>query len=275
MAKKPLYLIVEQARERLTRLLYLSRRVQNKFRNHLAGLEYTSVMISFLLEEISSVETLLRLSTSIGNEWFPINIGYMIARSMFEINVNAHYITKDKINLSHQYLEYVHVLRKKELDAINKHKDTGRKSWREFLQLWFKHYWASRTEDINIKFNEVKLDFEEKSGREFQTWSGKNIREMAREVDHELEYDISYSRLSSFVHADSRLADRFLKKNSSGSIRALKKEDYEVGFVLQYSATFFDRFLRLFGNEFKFWTEEEVNACWKLDDEVLLQKKRN
>jgi PAS domain-containing protein len=275
MSRKPLFLIVEQARERLTRLLNLSSRIQNKFKNHLAGLEYTSVMISFLLEEISSVETLLRLSKSIGNEWFPINIGYMIARSMFEIDVNAHYITKDKINLSHQYIEYVHVLRKKELDTIMKYKDTNRKSWREFLQLWFRHYWESRTEDINNKFNEVKPDFEEMSGREFQSWSGKNIREMAREVDHELEYDISYSKLSSFVRADSRLADRVLKKESSGSIRALKKEDYEVGFVLEYSATFFDCFLRLFGNEFKLWTEEEVNACWKLDNEVTLHNKMN
>jgi len=267
MPKKPVYLTVEQARERLTRLLNLSRRVQNKFRVHLAGQEYTTVMVSFLLEEISSAETLLRLSNSSGNEWFPINIGYMIARSMFENDVNAHYITKDKINLSHQYLEYVHVQRKKELDTINKYKDTKRESWREFLQLWFKHYWESRTEDINIKFNEVKPDFEEKSGQVYQNWSGKNIREMAKEVDHELEYDISYSRLSSFVHADTRLADRLLNKDASGPDWTPISEDYEVGFVLDYSGTFFDCFLRLFGNEFELWTEEDVDACWKFDDD--------
>ena len=265
MSKKPRNLTVRPARERLTRLLYLSRRVQNKFKVHLAGLEYTSVMVSFLLEETSSAETLLRLSKSSANDWFPINIGYMIARSMFEIDVNAHYITKDKINLSHQYLEYVHVLRKKELDAINKYKDTDRKSWREFLQLWYQHYLESRTEDINVNFDEVKIDFEEKSGRVFQNWSGKSIREMAKEVDHELEYDISYSRLSSFIIADPRSTVQFLKKESSGQIITPRSEDYEEGFIFSNSATFLDCFLRLFGNEFNLWTEEEVDACWKFD----------
>ncbi len=34
-------------------------------------------------------------------------------------------------------------------------------------------------------------------------------------------------------------------------------------------------FSELFGNEFKIWTEEEVNACWKLDNGVALHNKMN
>ncbi len=279
MSKKPLYFTVEQARERLERLLNLGRRVQNKFEYHSTGPEYTSLMVSFLLEEMSSAETLLRLAKSFGNEWFPINIGYMIARSMFEIDVSAHYIAVDKVNRSHQYIEYVHVLRKNELDAIIKHKDTDQDNWRQFLQLWFKHDWENRAGEIIQKFNETKHHFEENYGRGkkkriSQNWSGKSIKQMAKEVEHELEYDISYARLSSFVHGNIKMADRFLKADSSGPFWTLKSEDYEVGFVFDYSATFFDCFLRLFGNEFKLWTEEDVNSCWKVDD-VNFQNNEN
>jgi len=277
MSKKPLQFTVEQTRKRLERLLLLSRRIKNKFEYHPAGPEYTSLMVCFLLQEISSVEALPHLANSFGDEWFPVNIGYMIARSIFEIDVNAHYLTLEKTNRSHQYIEYIHILRKNELEAIIKHKDTDRDGWREYLQLWFKQDWENRTEKINQKYNEVKTFFEEKSNRGrkriAQNWSGKSIRQMAKEVDHELEYDISYARLSSFVHANIKMADRFLKADSSGPFWTLKSEDYEVGFVFDYSATFFDCFLRLFGNEFKLWTEEDINACWKFDDEFNLQNK--
>ena len=53
------------------------------------GFEYTSLMLCFLLHNLSSAETLLQLSSSFGNDWFPVTVGYTIARTMFETDVTA------------------------------------------------------------------------------------------------------------------------------------------------------------------------------------------
>jgi hypothetical protein len=75
-------------------------------------------------------------------------------------------------------------------------------------------------------------------------------------------YDVFYSFLSSFSHADIRVADRFLKLKPSGPVWSTKSEAFDVGNVFRYAAIFLDCFLVLFGCEFGTWTEKEVAARW-------------
>jgi hypothetical protein len=55
--------------------------------------EYTSLMICFLLHELSTAETLLRIVGSFGDKWFPVTVGYTVTRAMFETDVTGHYLT--------------------------------------------------------------------------------------------------------------------------------------------------------------------------------------
>jgi len=40
-------------------------------------------------------------------------------------------------------------------------------------------------------------------------------------------------------------------------------DEYDVGAVFRYAATFLGCFLGLFGKESKLWTEDDVNRCWQ------------
>ena len=61
-----LFLTAEQHQEVVRRLLDLGRNHVDKIPFHAAGMEYSSLMISFLLHNLSVAETLLRISKSFG-----------------------------------------------------------------------------------------------------------------------------------------------------------------------------------------------------------------
>ena len=72
-----------QHQEVLKRLISLARCVEST-RYHPAGAEYTSIMVCFLLHNISAAEALVRLSRAFGDNWFPATVGYNVVRSMGE-----------------------------------------------------------------------------------------------------------------------------------------------------------------------------------------------
>jgi len=258
-------LTTAQHQQLLQHLVDLGRRAI-EVKTHPAGVEYTSLMISFLLHNMSATETLLRLIKSTGNDWFPVTIGYIIDRSIFEVMINAHFITKDPTQRSRQYIEYEHIIKKKELDTFQKHRDTTDALWHEFIGLVLEHELSAQASVINESHEKVKKRFQRttKKGKEisFENWAGKSIREMACEVDHEIEYDIFYSGLSSFTHANVRLADQFLRFSPSGLSWTQKSVDFHVGNVFRYAATFFSCFLGLFGVQFGTWTEQDIAKYW-------------
>lgn len=267
------YLTVGQHQQLLQRLNGIGRSAVECVKGHQAGFEYTSLMMCFLLHNMGATETLLHLAKSFGNEWFPTTIGYVVDRSIFEVHINAHYITKDRANRSRQYIEYGRVIKKNQLDAFVKHLGTHDPTRHEFIRLAFEQGWSSRAQEINEKYDAVKKQFEgtTKKGKRhfFQNWSGKSIREMAQEVDHEIEYDIFYAEMSSFTHADVKLADRFLHTDADGPLWTRRADEYDVGNVFRYAAMFFSCFLQLFGTEFEVWTEQDVGNCWEFGQETV------
>jgi hypothetical protein len=85
---------------------------------------------------------------------------------------------------------------------------------------------------------------------------------MAVEVDHAESYDVFYSDLSSFTHADVRLADRFLRVPRDGPLLTNRAHEGDVGAVYRYTGIFLTCLLGLSGREFGMWTREEVDRCW-------------
>ncbi len=265
-----LYLTVDQHRQVLQRLTDLARGRLETGRLPLprAELEFTSLMLCFLFHNLSAAETLLRISSSFGGDWFPVTVGYAIARTMFEADVTAHFIAQAPDERARQYIDFAKVLNKKCMDACREHRNSKDPQWREAMDLVWKHRWADRENDILKEFDAVAPGFTRtnRSGARtvFQNWAGKTLRQMAAEVEHLEAYDISYGELSSFAHVDVHLADRFLKLRADGPLWSMRAEEGDVGNVFRHAAAFLDCYLTMFGKQFKTWAEADVQDCWLL-----------
>jgi hypothetical protein len=239
-------------------------------RNHDAGPEYTSLMVCFLLNNMGLAESLLRLHDSLGEEWFPVTAGYVITRSMFEVDVTAHYISLDPIERSERYIKYGHVLKKRRLDAVTRHRTSGNATWREAMELVWKHDLSAHATEIDVRYAKVRPLFEpptkKKNTKPFKNWSGKSLREMALDVHHEEAYDIFYADLSSFAHADVRLADRFLRSSGPELAWSQRASEADVGFVFRYAAIFLTCYLEFFGQQFNLWDKSDIEKCWILEE---------
>ena len=263
-----LFLTVKQHQEVLRRLLGLAKGRPGEIPIHSAGLGYSSLMICFLLHNLSAAETLLRILESFGDAWFPVTVGYAMARTMFEADVTAHHISQMPAERARQYIEFGALLKKRQMDACLEHCQSKDPQWREAMELVWQHHWAPRQADVLSKFDAVVSQFRRvnKSGKEivFQNWSGKTVRQMAAEVDHLEAYDTFYAELSSFTHVDVRLADRFLHNRPDGPLWSQRAEEGDVGNVFRYAASFLTCYLELFGRQFKTGSEGEVQKCWQV-----------
>jgi hypothetical protein len=203
---------------------------------HTAGLEYTSLMSCFLMHNVSGGRALLSLLDSAGPEWFPSTHGFAIARTMFETDVTAHYISKLPGERASQYILFEHILNKRAMEACRKHRASDDPGWREAMTVEWESRWAEREADIDNKYDEVKSMFTRPKGREFDTWSGLSIRALASEVDHDEAYDTFYAQLSSFTHGDIHSANRFLRLRSDSPFWSQRANWYDVGEVLHAGA---------------------------------------
>ena len=259
-------LTVEQHQEVLSRLRDLARSVdESKAPDECP--EYVSLMVCFLLHIMSAADSLLRLRDSCSNEWFPVSVGYIIARSMFEADITAHYISQAPKERAQQYILYERVLYKHAMEACNKHRTSNDTQWRESMNLVWNEHWLERESKINHDYNEVRHQYELKTKngkvRPFHNWSGKSIKQMAKEVFHEEAYDRFYSELSSFTHADIHLANRFLHLRPDGMWWSQSASEFDVGNVFRYAATFLTCYLKLFGEKFDVWEASTVDDCWE------------
>ena len=88
---------------------------------------------------------------------------------------------------------------------------------------------------------------------------------MAKEVDHEEAYEIFYAELSSFTHADVRLANRFLHIRPNGLTWSQRMSPYDVGNVFRYAAMFLTCYLELFAEQFCSWNKNDIRDSWNID----------
>ena len=208
---------------------------------------------------------MLRLHDSFGDDYFPTTVGYIIVRPMFEIDVTAHYISQDPGTRARRYIDYEKVIEKQQMDAWGKHRNSEKPDWKEAMEMAWQKEWETRQSEINSEFDSVRTQFEDHAmkGQPIRNWSGKSIRQMAIEVDHEEAYDIFYADLSSFTHGDVRLANRFLHLDSTGMSWSSQARYVDIGGVFRYADIFLSCFLGLFGKEFRLWSEQEIKDCWR------------
>jgi hypothetical protein len=255
------YLTVDQHRQVVERLVAFAKK-HTDVKIHSEGIEYTSLMICFSLHSIGVAESLLALHARFGNEWFPTTTGYLVVRSLFEVDVTAHYISMDPKQRSKRYVNFERVIRKNALDAIERNRVSHDSSWREGLQLAYNNEYAPRKAQIEADYNSVRSTFEDRRGKRAKSWSGKSIYAMAKEVDHVEAYEIFYADLSSFTHVNVQLANRFLRLRPNGVSWTMKASAFDVGNVFRYAATFLTCFLQHFGKVFDGWDAKTVEACW-------------
>lgn len=229
---------------------------------HAAGVEYTSLMVCFLLHSKGSAESILALHERFGEEWFPATTGYVIVRSLFEVDVLAHYISRDRAARSSRYIVYEHVLNKRMMDTVSKLRTSPNQSWADGMKLTFDHGYAPRQATIDAEYARVRSQFEDAKGKPLRSWSGKSIREMAAEVDHAEAYDVFYADLSSFTHVSVNLANRFLRLKPGDIGWSQRANEFDVASVFRYGAVFLTCLMEHFGAEFGTWSEKEVRDCW-------------
>jgi hypothetical protein len=231
------------------------------------SLAYASLLNSFLLHNISAAETLLRVQDAFGLDWYPVASGYAVTRTMFEVDVTAHYIAKAPTERASQYIAFAAVLNKRAMEACRKHRNSKDVGWREAMEFEWRHRWAPREQEITTRFNAVAAQFSRTNSAgklvDFQNWSGKTLCQMAREVDHLEAYDIFYAQLSSFAHADVHLADRYLKIHSDGPIWTQRANEADVGNVFRHAASFLTCYLEFFGEQFETWGKDDVLQWWR------------
>jgi hypothetical protein len=260
-----LYLTEEQHLDVLDRLILLARTAKNT-PVHPAGLPYTSLMICFLMHQMTAAETLKALYKSTGPEWFPRTVGFTIVRPMFEIDITAHYISQSPLERSLRFIEYSNVLNYNQMQKVKLHRNSPKPTWNESMSLLWEHEYCRREKDIENEFNRVLPMFgsHDHKGRLTlsHNWSGLSIKEMAKRVDHVEAYDVFYSDLSSYTHADVHLADSFLHLSNEGKRWTMRAHEGDFAFTVRYAITFLECFLTLFAAEFGSWSQSDVASAW-------------
>jgi hypothetical protein len=150
-------LTADQHREALARLVALGRQIGN---HELRISPYSNVMASFLLHELAAAEAILALHREFGETWFPVTSAYPIARTLFEVDVTAHYISQAAQDRAIRYIEFGHVLKKRQMDACARHRESADASWAEGMAVEWKHRWAGVQRAVDEEYERVKSRFE-------------------------------------------------------------------------------------------------------------------
>lgn len=255
------YLTTDEHREVVRRLVAVPKSFSG-CHDHPSGFQYTSLMVCFMMHSVGAAESLLTLHDRFKDDWYPATTGYLIVRSLFEVDVNAHYISADPEARSRRYIDFEHVIQKNTLEAVERHRVSGSPSWREGLQWMYNMDYAPRKVQIDTAYDGVRSQFENAKGKRATNWAGISIKEMAAQVDHLEAYEIFYADLSAFTHVNVKLANRFLRLKENGPTWSMRSNEFDVGNVFRYAAIFMSCFLELFGAQFGIWGKERVMACW-------------
>ncbi|MFA4973353.1 MAG: DUF5677 domain-containing protein [bacterium] len=253
------FLTAEQHQLVVKQLVELGRKLISARRQHSSGFEFTSLMVCFLMHNLSAAEALLRLLNSTTEKWFPATVGYTIVRTMFEIDVTAHYISQQPVERSRRYIKYGRILKKKRMDACLRHCDSRDAQWAEGMKNEWEHHWKEQQNEVNKQYEEVKEAF-----KKTNSWAGMTIKEMAKAVHHEEAYDIFYAELCSFAHADVKLVDRFLQRESGGLKWSMAADEFDVASVFRYVAIFLSCTIMLFDEQFECGMGGCVDECWNV-----------
>ena len=238
------------------------------------GDPYPILMQAFKDHQTSCTDVILLLWDHFKEDRFPVAPACLIARSMFETDVNAHYIAKDRASRAKQYLDYECILYKIEMEVCASLRNSAQKSWKDGMDLVWRSKWEPSKDLVNRRFNQVKdgyrkghkrANHEEAASfdrRDYaDNWAGISLYKMAELVDHIEPYRYFYSFLSSFTHADVRLVSTYIARSHSHQTPENDRHSFDVWTVSQHAVSFFMCFLKFYARETGSWTENDVEQC--------------
>jgi hypothetical protein len=253
-----------------SRLINLARThfVQNaNLPSHPAGLEYVSLMMSFLLHFCSTIDALIALYKS-NPTTFPVSSALVLTRCLFEVNVTALYISDEPEKRALSFIEYHNILRMQAFTRLTKLKSANNSQWSTYISTAIEQEYAPNQRTIEAEYARVKPQFEfiDKNGklRPFSNWANKSLKDIARLVNHEIEYDLFYAELSEFTHSTVHLADLFLKSSHWPPRWSTHADEDNIDIVFAYASEFFSCFLSRMSKEFHLDIQEQIDSCASL-----------
>jgi len=150
--------------------------------------------------------------------------GSILTRSLFESVVHLLYISKDPLKRATLFFEYEYVQKMTRYRQLTKN-PTDR--WSKSLSETLLH--PSRAEalgQISKDYERVKDNYERHKRKDI--WSGLSIKEMAKEVGLEYQYNVVYSLQSDLAHPNPRLMSNYLRSDESGFVITHESEEEEI-----------------------------------------------
>lgn len=124
-----------------------------------------------------------------------------VVRGMYETQWTAEYLRQNP-NEVEDYIEFSKVILRRKLDWLKENDPvaTGRVS-------------PETTQQIEKDYQQVKERFTDERGRERRLWSDKNIRDLAKSIGREAEYELPYAIACAIHHLNFEgLAAHFVRQ---------------------------------------------------------------
>lgn len=246
MAKQLIIVNLGQSDIILGKLLNLAiQKIPKEIHDHVIGGKlYTRIMLTFLCRHFEVIDTILYANNNL--KPFPFTVIASLVRCLFELHLNAKYISLKPIEYSKQYVEFYDVFFAE----------------RENKYLSVKTRNADSPAFVEALSNRVPFDNTDIDSF-YQRWSKKSIRDMAFDAGELDEYDLDYPVLSAYTHGDVIGSLPYLdEKHKTVVIRNSQNHEFQ-DWLINRSAQYFTCFLQTFSKEFSLNLEKEIMQCWE------------
>lgn len=193
-----------------------------------------------------------------------------LLRSLFENLVTTKYIIHDKQsanNLAKRFVAYKWVVFKRHLAEQEKQIESASPDE--------KNNFLKRKKMILDKVDEFKKEFHIISDQALVTWSGKAIRDMAKQVDKNLleEYEITFRLCSRFSHPSILGDNEYMVQDDKHIIFSPLPSDIGVVVNLENAIKYILEFLRIINTLFSFGYEKPLESLTSNLEKILQSKK--
>ena len=139
------------------------------------------------------------------------DLGSLFTRALFEVAIQFEYMFQDPINRGKRYLEFENISRYREQKSW-----LSAKGGKIATMLQDSPLRAGGEQQVNEEYEKVAQMFRKKKGKgTLQSWHGLQVRQLAKSVGREDEYELWYASFSGWIHADPfHIKDEPLLKNS-------------------------------------------------------------
>ena len=137
-----------------------------------------------------------------------------ICRKLFEQLVTLTYLQKDPILRAELYWDYSVISNRKSIRRRLKVEES--EMWLQKKMMPILQYYDDQYEELKSKYG---IGTDDKLHRRFMnSWSGKHLKDMAKECELEDDYVRHYESLSSEVHSSKESISRFMLFNPSSGV---------------------------------------------------------